>query len=236
MLNLKLSTKIIIVAAFICFVLFLVFVSVLGINNNAQSDVKRFLQQISSRNYAGVLEFYSEKARAQQSSFQEAMKFHFALELALLEHFNLMDTQRYSIKIKRDSMWLPVLTANELGISVKLTPQKDTNPILEYLSKPGPDALNGFVTMTRENGKWKISSINIKGSKLENIFNKILPRVAAGKYISATPEEITLRPAFLKVKELDPLERKILARDLQTALEIIDKDEGSRDKKSKLPF
>ena len=79
MLNLKLSTKIIIVAAFICFVLFLVFVSVLGINNNAQSDVKRFLQQISSRNYAGVLEFYSEKARAQQSSFQEAMKFHFAL-------------------------------------------------------------------------------------------------------------------------------------------------------------
>lgn len=234
--NFKLSTKVIIVVAFICFVLFLVFVSLLGVNNNAQSDVKRFLQQISSRDYAGVLEFYSEKAKAEQTSFQEAMKFHFALELALLEHFDLMDTHRYSIKIRRDNMWLPVLTTNELGISVKLAPQRDTNPILEYLSSPGPNTLIDFITMTRENGKWKISSINIKGSKLEDIFNDILPRVATGKYVNVTPEKITLRPVFLKVKELDPLERKILARDLQTALEIIDKDGGSRDKKSKLPF
>ena len=236
MLNLKLSTKIIIAAAFLCFILFLVFVSVLGINNNAQSDVKHFFQQVSSRDYAGALKLYSEKARTKQASFQETIRFHFTLELALLEHFGLMDNPRYSIKIKRDNMWLPFLTPNELKVSVNFTPQQDTNLIAEYLSKAGPDALNGFITMRRENEKWKISQINIEGSKLENVFKRIYPQVTAGKYVSVTPENIELKAAHLELKKLDPLERKILTRDLQTALEVLDKEGTAPDQKIKLPF
>jgi len=236
MLNLRFSTKIIIATAFICFILFLVFVSVLGINNRAKSDVQRFFQQISSRNYEGVRQFYSERQQTRQTSFQETMKFHFALELALLEYFGLMDVPRYSLKIKRDNMWLPVLRPNELSISINMTPQKDTNLITDYMSKPGDEALKGFITMTRENQKWKISSINIEGSKLENIFNKILPRLSAGKYVNATLEEIELRPAQLKVQHLDPLERKILTRDLRAALEILEKEKENHESKTKLPF
>ena len=90
--------------------------------------------------------------------------------------------------------------------------------------------------MSRENEKWKISQINIEGSKLENVFKRIYPQVTAGKYVSVTPENIELKAAHLELKKLDPLERKILTRDLQTALEVLDKEGTAPDQKIKLPF
>ncbi len=223
MLKFKLSTKIFIVVAFFCFILFLVFVSVLGINNNAKGDVKQFIQNISSKNYNAVLQFYTDKEKEKQKSFYENMKFHFALELALLEYFGLMENPKYSITIERENMWVPFLTPNELTVSVSLTPQKETSMISSFFSTAKQKPLRKFITLVRENEKWKISKINIQGSELESIFARIQPNVTVGKYVSLTPKGFVLKEANLDLEKISPLERKILARDLQTAMEMLDK-------------
>lgn len=225
MLKFKLSTKIFMVIAFFSFILFLVFVSVLGINNNAQSDVKQFIQNMSSKNYTAALQFYTEKEKARQKSFYETMKFHFTLELAMLEYFDLMENPKYSIKIERENMWIPLLTPNELKVSVTLTPQKDTNMLSGLFSKAKQKPLKKFITLVRENEKWKISHIHIEDSELESIFKRIQPNVSVGKYVSLTPKGFVLKETNLDLEKISPLERKILVRDLQTAMELLDKSD-----------
>lgn len=224
MLKFKLSTKIFIVIAFLCFILFLVFVSVLGINNNAQTDVKQFIQNMSSKNYSAVLQFYTEKEKARQTSFYETMKFHFALELSMLEHFGLMETPKYSIKIERENLWIPLFTPNELKVNVTLMPQKDTDILSGFFGKAKQKPLKEFITLVRENEKWRISKIHIEGSGLENIFKSMQSNVTAGKYVSLTPKGFVLKETNLDLEKMSPLERKILVRDLQTALELLNKN------------
>ena len=223
MLKSKFATKLLIACVCFCFILFLVFVSLLGENNKVHDDVKNFIQNILSKNYSAALQSYSVKAIEKQKSFTEARKFHFTLGLAMFEYFGLMENPDYSIEIERENMWIPFITPNELKVSVNLTPQKESTLMPHLFNKPKQKLLKEFITLTREDGKWKISKIYIEGSELEGIFKRIQSNIIVGKYINITPKGFVLKETKFDIEKFSPLERKVLAQDLQAALEVLDK-------------
>lgn len=227
MRKIKLSTKLLIAGVSVCFILFLVFVSVLGVNNNVNGDVKNFIQNMSSKNYAAVSQSYSDKEQQKQKSLDETIKFHFALELAMLEYFGLMENSNYSIKVERENLWIPLLTPNELKVSVNLTPQKKSTLAQSLFSTAEQKPLKEFILLVRENEKWKISKINIEGSGLEDAFQRILPNIKVGKYVNITPKGFVLKQTEFEIEKISPLERKLLVHDLQTALEMLHKSNTS---------
>jgi hypothetical protein len=226
MLKISFSKIIIIASALICIILFLFYVSVLGVNNNAPDDVKDFIQNISSSNYSAALQSYSEQAKKNHKSLNETMKFHFILELAMLEYFDLMDNPNYSIEIERENTWIPFLTSNELKVSVKFVPKEKTTLGLSFpnfFKKNKQKSLKKFITVVRENDKWKINKINIEGSEIESIFKRLQSIVIADKYLSITPKGFVLKEADIDPTKVSSLEKKILVHNLQTAIEIIEK-------------
>ena len=226
MLKFGISKIIIIASVCICIILIIVYISLLGVNNRVHDDAKDFIQNISSSKYSAALQSYSEQAKKNHKSFNETMKFHFILELAMLEYFDLMENPNYSIEIERENMWIPFLTSNELKVSVKLVPREKTTGFLSFLSfsqKNKQKSLKEFITVVREGEKWKIDKINIEGSDIKSIFKRIQSNVVVDKYLSITPKGFVIKATEFDLENASSLEKKVLVHDLQTAIEIIGK-------------
>jgi len=220
-------TKIIIIAsACICLILILFYVSVLGVNNNVPDDTKDFIQNIMSNNNSAAMQSYSEQAKKNHKSLNETMKFHFILELAMLEYFDLMKNPDYSIEIERENTWIPFLTSKELKVSVKFVPKEKMTlglSFLNFFKKNKQKSLKKFITVVREDEKWKIDKINIEGSEIESIFKRLQSNIIADKYLSITPKGFVLKEADIDLTKVNSLEKKVLVHNLQTAIEIIEK-------------
>jgi|SRR5208282_1013503 hypothetical protein len=226
MLKISFPKKIIIASACICLILILFYVSALGVNNNVPDNTKDFIQNILSSNYSAVMQSYSEQAKINYKSLNETMKFHFILELAMLEYFDLMENPDYSIEIERENTWIPYLTSNEVKVSVKFVPKEKTTfglSFLNFFKKNKQKSLKKFITVVREDEKWKINKINIEGSEIESIFKRLQSNIIADKYLSITPKGFVLKEADIDLTKVSSLEKKVLVHNLQTVIGIIEK-------------
>ena len=94
---------------------------------------------------------------------------------------------------------------------------------LNFFKKNKQKSLKKFITVVRENDKWKINKINIEGSEIESIFKRLQSIVIADKYLSITPKGFVLKEADIDLTKVSSLEKKVLVHNLQTAIEIIEK-------------
>jgi len=218
-----LRIKILIAGACFCLVLIVLYLSALGINNRVHNNVRNFIQNISAKNYSEVLHLYSDEAITAHDSLDESMKFHFILELAMLEYFGLMESPDYSIHVKRENMWIPFTDSEELTVSVNLVPKEEAPLLPTFDKKDEQKPLDEFITLVREGGMWKIKKINIEGSAIESIFRKLQSDIVLDKYVRITPKGFILREAKFDLEKISPLEKKIIVHNLQTALETIGK-------------
>jgi len=222
MLKPKFSIKAIVSIIGVFAIALLVFLSVLGVNNSVYNNMRSYFSIISSNNYAKALEFYSQNSLISGKEFNDSMKFHFTLELALLEYFDLLNSQSYKVEIDRENMWYPLFTPNELKVSVSFQKQDNSSYLASFFSSKKHKKLNSFLTVVREDGKWKIKTVNITGSDLEDIYNKIQNSFEADKYVKITQKGFTLNKSEINLQQITPIEKRVLIHNLKTALETIE--------------
>lgn len=215
------SFKTIIIIAVLLFVAFLVYMSILGVNNSAHTNLKEFIEYVSERNYTKIKESYTKDSAVQNQSFEEVMQFHFILELALLNHFSLLEDEGYRIEVTRNNMWLPLITPNTLDVSLKLAPVRKAT-LIPQLFEGDMEPIDALFSVEREDEKWKITEIHIDDSSLAEDFKTIQATIDIAEFIQVTPAGLQLQQAKIELEQLSPLEKRVLVYSLKTALEKID--------------
>ncbi|WP_136805732.1 hypothetical protein [Desulfosediminicola flagellatus] len=198
----------------------LLYVSVLGENDKSKSVVDNLITNIKENNYALAERTYATDSSRKFTTLDESMKFHFILELSLLQHFGLTDSNDYQVKITRDNMWLPFLGSDRIDLSVALVSNDANFPLPTFKS---PEPLAAFVSVKRENGMWKIADLNIENSEIKDVFNTIQSTLLIDKYIQLSNNKIVINQAQIDTDTITPLERKLIIHSLETALETLRK-------------
>lgn len=211
------SVKIRIIAILLLFCLFGIFffLSVLGENDKAKVVVENFFEQTRDKNYLDAEKFYSKTSTQRFGSFDDSMKFHFILELALLRHFELIGEQEYKVKVERENFWLPIFGSDEISLGVELFPKSK----VPFFSLEGKGILHNFITVIRENGAWKIKSINTGSSVIKSSLENIREEIDLNKYVELYDKGFLLKRINVNTNKLGELEKKIIIHSLETAIE-----------------
>ncbi len=209
--------KIKIIAAIACFSLIGIFfyLSVLGENDQAKEVAKSFFADIKNNKYSAAGKFYTKTSQERSLSPDDSTKFHFILELTLLKHFGLMDEQDYNLKVKRESFWFPLIGDNEILLGIELL-KKDKSSSFFHENKK---FLHEFITVAREDGTWRIKSLNLEKSDLLSSFDKIQSEIDLNKYIEIHQGGFIIKKTNVNTAKMNRLEKMVIIHSLETALE-----------------
>ncbi len=214
------NIKIIVGIACCCLLALFFYLSVLGENEKAIRVVKSFMTEIKDKNYSSIEQSYSKSSSRRFKSLNESMSFHFMLELALLQHFDLIDDQNYKVKVKRESFWFPLLSKNELHLGISLLSIDNTSIFPSFKKKK---LLERFITATREDGVWKLKTININKSKLNNSFKEMQSTINLDKYVQIDQDGFVLNQTIVNNRKISAINRRIIIHSLETAIETLKK-------------
>lgn len=210
----SISLKYVLVSFGCLFVAAVIFVSILGENNNGVNAARIFLTAVKERDHAELQRSYARNAK-KLATTEESTRYHFLVELALLNHFELLDGDDYRIDLEADSLWLPFVSDRYLALNLRLTPV-DENTLFTSTDKP---YIEQAIIVVREDGRWKIEGFNLKDSELKNDYEKIVNTVNYDKYIAATPAGITLQQETISLGQMSGLDRKVFIHSLENAIE-----------------
>ena len=160
------------------FIVMLIFVSLLGENNNVNDTVASFYKHIKAHDYGNASTYVTADAidRFTTSSGMDFEDYAFVLELALLSHYNLIDKEDYRVVISRESFWIPYMNNATVKVGVFLKAKgKSLLENLQHLSSP--HKIHGLFTVERVNGIWKITQIQLQDPPLSNRFTTLAARL-----------------------------------------------------------
>jgi|GEM_PF-3943286 len=211
----SISLKYVLVSFGCLFVAAVIFVSILGENNNGVNAARIFLTAVKERDHAELQRSYARNAK-KLATTEESTRYHFLVELALLDHFELLDANDYRIDLEADSLWLPFISDRYLALNLRLTPVKDNTL---FTSTDQPPYIERAILAVREDGRWKIEGFNLKDSELKNDYERIVDTVNYDKYIAATSAGITLKQETISLGQMSGLDRKVFIHSLENAIE-----------------
>lgn len=210
----KIGTPLIFIVVSFAFFLaiILTYASLWGENNNADAAIKRFFEDIQAQNYFSTennsqiienLEVFDTGGNYAENCF--------LLELALLEKYNLINVSEYQVTIDKNSFWVPLI--REPDIKVDITLRKKENGILHSITNNSDNSepIKNLFTVTRNDGRWKISSINLKGSPLIGHFKRLKTGLAVDRFVTRVNTKITVQPIEIETKNLSTIEKRKLS-------------------------
>lgn len=222
---LKVKPSIVFIFAVVSLILFsgVFYISVLGENNRAILKAQQFFEDIKGNNYSKIQLSYQDKFNKDQENLDELMKYHFALELSMLDYFNLLDIEDYIIKIDRENLWIPYLKTNDLRLSVSFLENKESSSFSDLFKKSKLMPLKNILVYSRDSGDWKLKEIDIESSPIQNTFTKLLKSIDLDKYISTSEAGFDINRTQINTGQLSLFEKRVLILNLEKALEILKK-------------
>lgn len=194
----------------LCFVSVLVYVSLLGENNNANATVQQFFDQIRSKDYFSVCSnsvfmsttnpFKTEGSCAENS---------FLFELALLKHFNLTASSKYKILIKRNHLWIPFISNESIKASLSLAAvDEGSNPLSFFKKDSKPIYIEDLFTIQYENGIWKIVDIDIQNPKIYPVFKQLKKELELSDCITKIGNKYLIKKIEIDASNLDDIQKR----------------------------
>lgn len=222
---LKVKPSIVLIFTVVSLILFsgVFYISVLGENNRAILKAQQFFEDIKGNNYSKIQLSYQDKFNKDQENLDELMKYHFALELSMLDYFNLLDIEDYIIKIDRENLWIPYLKTNDLRLSVSFLENKESSSFSDLFKKSKLMPLKNILVYSRDSGDWKLKEIEIESSPIQNTFTKLLKSIDLDKYISTSETGFDINRTQINTSQLSLFEKRVLILNLEKALEILKK-------------
>jgi hypothetical protein len=203
---------IVIIALFVFFLaIILTYAAVLGENNKVDSAINRFFKSIQEQKY------FSQKSNLQ---IVESFKVFdtggnysencFLLELALLKNYNLTKSSGYKVKVQKSNFWIPFI--HEPYVKVDITLNNIGNGYLSSIINNSQNAkpIKNLFTVSRKNGTWKISSINLKDSPIITNFERLKTGLSADKFVTRVGTKITVKPFEIDTKNISTIEKRKL--------------------------
>jgi hypothetical protein len=208
-------------ALVVCVVSVIAYISLLGENDRAAATVKSYFNNIAGKHYDANTHLCSRHFNSQFNNLNDPITYQFSLETALLNHFGLINTAQYKTETKRNEFWIPYIKPNSLHISIEIHPKGSTN-ILTNLFQPDNKAyLDNFVTLVREDGRWKIDDMNIKSKAIARDFQRTKASMQNSRYMRQTAHGFILKENTIKFSEMDPIQKRILTFNLNKALTLL---------------
>ena len=198
----------------------LIFVSLLGENNKANTAVIRFFKNIKKNEYERAYKDLSSDAFSDSFKTTSFSDFAFLLELSLLSKFDLLGIDDYQIEAKRNTFWFPYFSDKRLELSIRL--EKKSANILQLLSGIGRKPyLQGIFTLERIKGVWQICEIKTEGPPIGNIFSELREKLNNNNFYVKTKDGFILHPFEYNEKKMLPVDRYLYNYLLLKALQTI---------------
>lgn len=195
----------------LAFLALIVFVSVLGENHRVDFLVEGFFKDLGEGNYSRICPFVRTDA-SDDSACADRL---FLLETALLSHFNLLDQKDYSLVIFRDRFWVPFASPDHVDVDVALT-EKKSNMFERWMARfEVKERVDGFMTLERHNGQWKIASVRFNTPPLAQIMDDYANRLDLNRYIVKTANGYAFQPGEIDFSKLSPADRRLFEYSLK---------------------
>lgn len=219
----KVKFSVVTIISLIALIVFciLFYVSVIGENNKANLAAKMLIEDIKNGNYSRLSKTYKSDINQNFSNLDDLIKYHFVLELTLLNHFKLQGKDDYDIKIERDNMWIPFTNNDDLGLSITLKDKIETTNIKGFFEKNEIEPLRNILVFTRVAGNWKLKDIEINSSPIYTDFTNFNENVELNKYVATSSDGFHLKDTAINTKKISLIEKRILRLNLKKALEIL---------------
>ncbi len=199
----------------------IIYASLLGENNKAVSIASNFLTDIKNKKYTQAIEYYTVETRKELfKSNEDAINFHFLIELALLNHFNLLTSENYSFKMYRNNLWIPFTTNETININVIYSGTDNNHKPIFHSNKA--DQVKNIITMQRVNGSWGISKINVDHESISGIFSQLQSESELDKYATVTKDGFLIKGISVNTDEMSDLEKRIMKFNFQKIIELLD--------------
>jgi hypothetical protein len=206
------TSLVVIIALFIFFLtIILTYASVWGENNKANSAINRFFENIQEQNY------FSQKSNLQiVESFKvfdtggDYSENCFLLELALLKNYNLTKTSGYKVKIQKSNFWIPFISKPDIKVDITL--KNVANGYLSSIVNNSKSAkpIKNLFTVSRKDGTWKITSINLKNSPLISEFKRLKTGLSVDRFVTRVGTKIIVQPFEIESKNISTIEKRKL--------------------------
>jgi hypothetical protein len=195
----------------VCFVVFIIYVSLLGENNKIDTVVDNFFASIKEQGY-----FSFEDNKNIVANFDvfdidgEYSENCFSLELALLSKYNISDASDYKIKIKKSHFGIPFTKNSNIHIDVLLKDSEDPNNFSIFQKSEQNDFVKNIFTVERKGGRWLITAINIQNSTLFESINHLRESLNIDSYVSISGTKVDVKPIEIDTKNITNIERRKL--------------------------
>lgn len=206
----------------ICFVVFLVYLSLLGENHKINNLVINFFETVKKQNYAEINRAFSADKRNEFANEMESSKFILLFELSLLKKYNLIEHNDYKVRLKRSHLWIPYIRDDTVFVSILLE-EKGSGSLWDIISngKDG-DLIENVLSVQREDGTWKIKNINIYNTSISEIFRELKSHLEFDKFVKRTPNGFLLNTFEVNAKKITPIEKRVLKFILHQVAWLID--------------
>jgi len=192
-----------------CFVIVLVYISLLGENNRVDASVQRFFDEIKSKAYFSICN--NTIIMGTDDPFKQGgdcAENCFLFELSLLKYFKLDNSDNYKVIVKKDHFWIPYSGDNYIKASLCLMNLKDYSPFSFFGKKPDTLWIEDLFTMHRQNGVWKIVGIDLQNKAIFPIFEQLKKDLELGTYITRTGNKYIIRQMEIDTDHLDTIEKR----------------------------
>lgn len=218
----KYRFKIIGGALFLFIALMLPYVSLLGENDRAITTLQGYFDNIAQKKFGDNKKLCTDEFLASRSDFSDNITQQFSFETALLNHFKVPPNSKYTLKAKKDKIWVPFVGDDILQLSVLIIAQDESDSILKsYLQFGSGEYLPNLVTMKREDGRWKIDGIATEDNEIADSYDKSLKVMGNSSYLSQKGGELVLHEQNIDISTMDPIEKRILTFNLNKVLTLL---------------
>lgn len=208
------------------FLIMLPVVSLLGENNRSITVVQAYFDAISKQQFRAASELCVPDENAPSQQFSEEINRQFALETALMNHFGIHSGQDYTVKAKRDSLWIPFSGKDTIQLALRFqSPEVEGSIIKKYLDLAGGEYLPGFVTLIRAPGGWRIKTVNVEESVLAETYKKGLETMQTSSLYDQQDDSIVIRQRVLALNSMDSIEKRIVSFQLKKIVSLINNEQ-----------
>jgi hypothetical protein len=198
------------------------YVSLLGENNKIDELTQTFFQEIRGGAYGEATSGVRVKAPGRVEELSDSL---FLLEVSLLEHYELLNSDTYEVVTKRSHLWIPFVEDNPVDVAVSLRKKSEGRSIRGALSgikglwssEKNPDLIEHLFTMRRRNGNWIVESVNISGTPIEKTYDDMRERLRLHQYITRVRHGFIVHEFSVNLDGLDAIERRLLLHAFQRA-------------------
>jgi len=192
-------------------VILLTYASIWGENNKSDAAIKKFFDNVQTQKYFSLddnfqiiksLEIFDTEGDYSENCF--------LLELVLLEKYNLTNVFNYRVKIEKSSFWVPFIGEPNIKVDIALYNKEDGILSSVINNSKNVEPIKNLFTVTRIDGSWKISSINLKNSPLIVEFNRLKTSLSVDHIVTRVGTKIKVQPMEIETKNLSTIEKRKL--------------------------